>query len=70
MAKYNLLLGIDTGFEFIHTTLGVIFEDMSKMDEAAMIRHYCVGFLIVSLNQIATMECFMQARRLVIRHYH
>ncbi|KAG0228332.1 hypothetical protein BGX31_006610 [Mortierella sp. GBA43] len=46
MSKYNILLGIDTGFEFIHTTLGVIFEDMSQMDEAETIRHYCVGFLI------------------------
>ncbi|KAF9960709.1 hypothetical protein BGZ65_011802 [Modicella reniformis] len=46
MAKYNVLLGIDTGFEFIHTTLGIIFEDLSQMDDAAVIRHYCVSYFV------------------------
>ncbi|KAI7818795.1 hypothetical protein BC939DRAFT_278371 [Gamsiella multidivaricata] len=48
MGIYNVLFGIDTGFEFIHTTLGVIFQDVSQLDEAGIIRHYCVGYLIVS----------------------
>ncbi|KAI1312644.1 hypothetical protein EDD11_002916, partial [Mortierella claussenii] len=46
MGRYNLLLGIDTGFEFIHTTLSIVFQDMSQLDEAAIIRRYCVSYLI------------------------
>ncbi|KAK3816383.1 MAG: hypothetical protein J3Q66DRAFT_342368 [Benniella sp.] len=62
MAKYNLLLAIDTGFEFIHTTLGVIFEDMSQMDEAATIRHYCVGFLILIFQIYGFICCWLHLK--------
>lgn len=47
MGKYNILLGLDTIFELFHSTLGIIFQDMSQLDEAAMIRRYCSIYAVV-----------------------
>lgn len=49
MGKYNILFGLDTAFEFVHTTLGVIFQDLNSLDDSEIIRHYAISFLIVSL---------------------
>ncbi|KAG0284061.1 hypothetical protein BGZ96_011558 [Linnemannia gamsii] len=46
MGKYNALFGLDTVFEFAHTTLGVIFQDLNSMDDSEIIRHYTINFLI------------------------
>lgn len=48
MGKYNILLGLDTIFELVHSTLGIIFQDLSQLDEAAMIRRYCSTYAVVS----------------------
>ncbi|KAF9903493.1 hypothetical protein EC991_003776 [Linnemannia zychae] len=50
MGIYNLLFGLDTAFEFVHTTLGVIFQDLNSMDDAQIIRHYAISFLILSIQ--------------------
>ncbi|KAF9584422.1 hypothetical protein BGW38_006511 [Lunasporangiospora selenospora] len=44
MGIYNILFGCDTLFEFIRTTLGVIFQDLSQLDEGAVIRYYCANY--------------------------
>lgn len=49
MGKYNVLFGLDTAFEFVHTTLGVIFQDLNSLDDAEIIQHYTISFLIVCL---------------------
>lgn len=50
MGKYNILFGLDTAFEFVHTTLGVIFQDLNSLDDSEIIRHYSISFLIVRLT--------------------
>ena len=49
MGKYNVLFGLDTAFEFVHTTLGVIFQDLTSLDDSEVIRHCTINFLIVCL---------------------
>ncbi|KAF9083449.1 hypothetical protein BGX23_011480 [Mortierella sp. AD031] len=50
MGIYNVLFGMDTAFEFVHKTLGVIFQDMTALNDAEIIRHYTIGFLIVTAD--------------------
>ncbi|KAF9147871.1 hypothetical protein BG015_010420 [Linnemannia schmuckeri] len=50
MGKYNILFGLDTAFEFLHTTLGVIFQDLNSLDDAQIIRHYAISFLILLIQ--------------------
>ncbi|KAF8949200.1 hypothetical protein BGZ47_008979 [Haplosporangium gracile] len=50
MGKYNILFGLDTAFEFLHTTLGVIFQDLSSLDDSQIIQHYAISFLILLIQ--------------------
>ncbi|KAF9124825.1 hypothetical protein BGW39_007872 [Mortierella sp. 14UC] len=50
MGVYNLLFGLDTAFEFVHTTLGVIFQDLNSLNDAQIIRHYAISFLILMIQ--------------------
>ncbi|KAG0374765.1 hypothetical protein BGX24_009991 [Mortierella sp. AD032] len=50
MGIYNLLFGMDTAFEFVHTTLGVIFQDLNSLNDAEIIRHYAISFLIMTIQ--------------------
>ncbi|KAG0211993.1 hypothetical protein BGX33_003952 [Mortierella sp. NVP41] len=50
MGIYNVLFGMDTAFEFVHKTLGVIFQDMTALNDAEIIRHYTIGFLILLIQ--------------------
>ncbi|KAF9999869.1 hypothetical protein BGZ80_000505 [Entomortierella chlamydospora] len=62
MGIYNILFGIDTGFEFIHTTLGIIFQDTSQLDDADIINRYCVSFLILIIQIYGFICCWMHLR--------
>ncbi|KAF9541416.1 hypothetical protein EC957_003092 [Mortierella hygrophila] len=50
MGKYNILFGLDTAFEFVHTTLGFIFQDLGPVDDSEIIRHYAINFLILVIQ--------------------
>ncbi|KAF8974822.1 hypothetical protein BGZ46_009698, partial [Entomortierella lignicola] len=54
MSIFNILFGIDTGFEFIHTTLGVIFQDTSQLNDSAIIQTYCLSYVIMDSRRDAT----------------
>ncbi|KAF9434403.1 hypothetical protein BGZ76_008086, partial [Entomortierella beljakovae] len=56
MGIYNKLFGIDTGFEFVHATLGVIFQDTSNLDDSGLVKKYCISYLIL-LGQIYGIFC-------------
>ncbi|KAF9902687.1 hypothetical protein BX616_001851, partial [Lobosporangium transversale] len=70
MSIYNVLLGLDTGFEFVHTTLGVLFQDMSQLDEAGIIRHYCVSYLILILQLYGFFCCWIHLKWVNIEMPH
>ncbi|KAF9336677.1 hypothetical protein BGZ91_009892 [Linnemannia elongata] len=50
MGRYSILFGLDTAFEFVHTTLGVIFQDLNSLDDSEIIRHYAISFLILAIQ--------------------
>ncbi|KAG0316987.1 hypothetical protein BGZ97_006070 [Linnemannia gamsii] len=50
MGKYNILFGLDTAFEFVHSTLGVIFQNLNSLDDSEIIRHYTISFLILVIQ--------------------
>ncbi|KAK5814286.1 hypothetical protein F5H01DRAFT_346296 [Linnemannia elongata] len=50
MGRYSILFGLDTAFEFVHTTLGVIFQDLNSLDDSEIIRHYAISFLILVIQ--------------------
>ncbi|KAF9380895.1 hypothetical protein CPB97_008081 [Podila verticillata] len=62
MGKYNILLGLDTIFELFHSTLGIIFQDMSQLDEAAMIRRYCSTYAVLMLQVYGFFCCWLHLR--------
>ncbi|KAG0275221.1 hypothetical protein BGZ95_009063 [Linnemannia exigua] len=65
MGIYNLLFGLDTAFEFVHTTLGVIFQDLNSLNDAEIIRHYAISFLIMTI-QCYGFFCVWMHKRWVI----
>lgn len=65
MGKYNVLFGLDTAFEFVHTTLGVIFQDLNSLDDAEIIQHYTISFLILVI-QCYGFFCVWMHRKWVI----
>ncbi|KAG0072300.1 hypothetical protein BGZ93_008534 [Podila epicladia] len=62
MGKYNIFLGLDTIFEFVYSTLGIIFQDMSHLDEAAMIRRYCSIYTVLILQVYGFFCCWLHLR--------
>ncbi|KAF9304834.1 hypothetical protein BGZ74_000433, partial [Mortierella antarctica] len=62
MGKYNIFLGLDTIFELVHSTLGIIFQDMSHLDEAAMIRRYCSIYAVLILQVYGFFCCWLHLR--------
>ncbi|KAG0029283.1 hypothetical protein BGZ81_003956 [Podila clonocystis] len=62
MGKYNIFLGLDTIFELIHSTLGIIFQDMAQLDEAAMIRRYCSTYAVLILQVYGFFCCWLHLR--------
>ncbi|KAG9066604.1 hypothetical protein KI688_012512 [Linnemannia hyalina] len=62
MGKYNILFGLDTAFEFVHTTLGVIFQDLGSMDDSKIIRHYAINFLILVIQCYAFFCVWMHSK--------
>lgn len=58
MGRYSILFGLDTAFEFVHTTLGVIFQDLNSLDDSEIIRHYAISFLIVCLAIFLLLSIF------------
>ncbi|KAF9137206.1 hypothetical protein BGX30_010450 [Mortierella sp. GBA39] len=65
MGIYNVLFGLDTAFEFVHTTLGIIFQDLGSMDDSEIIRHYAINFLILVV-QCYGFFCVWMHRKWVI----
>ncbi|KAG0294255.1 hypothetical protein BGZ98_001837 [Dissophora globulifera] len=70
MGWYNLLFGLDSAFEFVHTTLGVIFQDMSQMDAGAVIRFYCVNYLILLVQLYGFFCCWIHLKWVHIEMAH
>ncbi|KAF9202270.1 hypothetical protein BGZ49_007554 [Haplosporangium sp. Z 27] len=62
MSIFNILFGIDTGFEFIHTTLGVIFQDTSQLNDSAIIQTYCLSYVILMIQLYGFFCCWMHLR--------
>ncbi|KAG9327014.1 hypothetical protein KVV02_006491 [Mortierella alpina] len=67
MSKYNILLGLDSVFEFVRTMLGLtIFEDMSRLDEAAIIRVYCARFFLLMLQCYGFFCCWIHLKWVLV----
>ncbi|KAG0330998.1 hypothetical protein BG000_011299 [Podila horticola] len=62
MGMYNIFLGLDTVFELFHSTLGIIFQDMNNLDEAAMIRRYCSTYAVLILQVYGFFCCWLHLR--------
>ncbi|KAF9941611.1 hypothetical protein BGZ67_004442 [Mortierella alpina] len=67
MSKYNILLGLDSVFEFVRTMLGLtIFEDLSRLDEAAIIRVYCARFFLLMLQCYGFFCCWIHLKWVLV----
>ncbi|CAO3572616.1 unnamed protein product [Mortierella alpina] len=67
MSKYNILLGLDSVFEFVRTILGLtIFEDLSTLDEAAIIRVYCARFFMLMLQCYGFFCCWIHLKWVLV----
>ncbi|KAF9944405.1 hypothetical protein BGZ72_002426, partial [Mortierella alpina] len=67
MSNYNILLGLDSMMEFVRTMLGLtIFENLSKLDEAGIIRVYCARFSILMLQCYGFFCCYMHLKWVLV----